>query len=116
MKKLCIIILSLFMVGVFVIPAMADCTNSTDVVTFGSGSAGTDSLEYGVSNNVHVTYQTSATWQDYGLGTTHKAGNRMYGTTNQTTLIYYQTKSTGSTVAPAITAGATDLSGWGTAL
>jgi len=116
MKKIFIIILSLFVVGVFVVPAMADCSSATDVVTFGSGSAGTDTLTYGVSNNVHVTYQTGSTWQDYGLGTTHKAGNRQYGTTNQTTLIYYQTKSTGSTVAPTITAGATDLSGWGTAL
>jgi len=116
MKKICIIIFSLLLVGVFVAPAMADCSSATDVVTFGSGSLGTETLEYGVSNNVFVTYATGATWQDYGLGTTHKAGNRQYGTTNQTTLIYYQTKSTGSTVAPSITAGATDLSGWGTAL
>ena len=99
----------------FALPAMADCGNATDVVTLGQGSVGVD-LTYGVSQNVYVTYATGNNYQDYALATTHKAGNRFYGTTNNTTLIYYGTKSTGVTSVTAPTAGASDLSGYGTPL
>jgi len=115
MKKIIIFTLSVAMIMGFALPAMADCTNSTDVVTLGSGSQ-TVNLEYGVSQNVYVTYETGNNYQDYGLATTHKAGNRFYGTTNNTTLIYYGTKSTGVTSVSAPTAGISDLSSYGTPL
>jgi len=115
MKKIIIFTLSVAMIMGFALPAMADCTNSTDVVTLGQGSQ-TVNLEYGVSQNVYVTYETGNNYQDYGLATTHKAGNRFYGTTNNTTLIYYGTKSTGVTSVTAPAAGISDLSGYGTPL
>lgn len=115
MKKIIIFTLSVAMIMGFALPAMADCTNSTDVVTLGAGSQ-TVNLEYGVSQNVYVTYETGNNFQDYGLATTHKAGNRFYGTTNNTTLIYYGTKSTGDTTVSAPTPGTSDLSGYGTPL
>jgi len=34
---------------------------------------------------------------NYELGSVHKSGNRGYGTSNVTTLIYYCTKDTGET-------------------
>lgn len=103
------------MIMSFALPAMADCTNRTDVVTLGTGSTGAE-LSYGVSQNVYVSYETGNNFQDYGLGTTHKAGNRFYGTTNNTTLIYYGTKSTGVTTVSNPTAGTSDLSSYGTPL
>lgn len=115
MKKIIIFTLSVAMIMGFSLPAMADCTNSTDVVTLGQGSQAVN-LEYGVSQNVYVTYETGNNYQDYGLATTHKAGNRFYGTTNNTTLIYYGTKSTGVTSVSAPTAGISDLSSYGTPL
>ncbi|MCG6915915.1 MAG: hypothetical protein LJE89_00070 [Deltaproteobacteria bacterium] len=107
--------LAVAMIMGFALPAMADCTNATDVVTLGAGSVGVN-LQYGVSQNVYVTFDSDNNYQDYGLATTHKAGNRFYGTTNNTTLIYYGTKSTGSTSVTAPTAGSSDLTSYGTAL
>ena len=115
MKKIIIFALSVAMIMGLALPVMADVTNSTDVVTLGTGSTGNE-LSYGVSQNVYVTYATGNNYQDYGIGTTHKAGNRFYGTTNNTTLIYYGTKSTGDTTVSAPTPGTSDLSGYGTPL
>ena len=115
MKKIIIFTLALAMIMGFALTAMADCTNQSDVVTLGSGTTGAE-LSYGVSQNVYVSYETGNNFQDYGLGTTHKAGNRFYGTTNNTTLIYYGTKSTGDTQVTAPTAGSSNLGSYGTPL
>jgi hypothetical protein len=115
MKKIVIFTLALAMIMGFALSAMADCTNETDVVTLGTGTTGAE-LSYGVSQNVYVSYTTGNNFQDYGIGTTHKAGNRFYGTTNNTTLIYYGTKSTGVTTVTSPTAGSSDLSSYGTPL
>ena len=115
MKKIIIFTLALAMIMGFALTAMADCTNQSDVVTLGSGTTGAE-LSYGVSQNVYVSYETGNNYQDYGIGTTHKAGNRFYGTTNNTTLIYYGTKSTGDTQVTAPTAGSSNLGSYGTPL
>ena len=115
MKKIIIFTLALAMIMGFALSAMADCTNQSDVVTLGSGTTGAE-LSYGVSQNVYVSYETGNNFQDYGLATTHKAGNRFYGTTNNTTLIYYGTKSTGDTQVTAPTAGSSNLGSYGTPL
>jgi hypothetical protein len=82
-------------------PASADIdwdNQGNDPVTLGSGSDGTATpAEYGLSKNVYLDYTTDTEHMNYELGSVHKSGNRGYGTSNVTTLIYYCTKDTGET-------------------
>ena len=82
-------------------PASADldwANAGNDPVTLGSGSDGTATpAEYGLSKNVYLDYTTDTEHMNYELGSVHKSGNRGYGTSNVTTLIYYTTKDTGET-------------------
>ncbi|HVO85335.1 MAG TPA: hypothetical protein VMU60_12995, partial [Syntrophobacteria bacterium] len=67
-------------------------------------------------SNVFLNYSVANSNQDYVLGSCHMSGNRVFGTTNQTTLIYYGTKGTGVSApsAPSFpSAGASSFgSGW----
>ena len=78
--------------------ALSWANNDNDPVTLGSGSDGSATpAEYGLSKNVYLYYQTDTDHMNYVLGSAHKSGNRGYGTTNVTTLIYYDEKDTGDT-------------------
>ena len=78
----------------------------------GNGAASTDAL-YQLSSNVFLYYTADSTNTSYGLGSLHQSGNRSYATTNNTTLIYWNSKSVGETSDSDAqpTAGATTPSG-----
>ena len=104
MKKIMIFTFAILVMVAFAMPAMA--VEGTGVMTIGTGSTG-NALLYGLSSNVTLDYINGNTFQSYGLGTTHKAGNRMYQTSNETTLIYFFTKGTGTTAVTDPVAGFT---------
>ena len=113
MKKIMLIAFSILMVMALATP----CTVSAVSVTWATGVfnfAPTEgSLTYGLSNNVYLNYDVATDEQDYGITSLHQAGNRTYATTNNTTLIYFQSKSTGDTTDTVCTDGQTDFSsGW----
>jgi len=103
MKKLIFIGFTALMIIGFALagPASADLSwanAGNDPVTLGSGSDGTATpATYGLSKNVYLNYDADADFMNYELGAVHKSGNRGYGTSNVTTLIYYCTKDTGDT-------------------
>ena len=84
----------------------------SDPVTLGSGSGpeyGTPAT-YGLSKNVYLYYQVDTDHMNYVLGSCHKSGNRGYGTSNVTTLIYYNEKNTGDTTMGNMGTPSTDHS------
>jgi hypothetical protein len=97
MKKIMLIAFSILMVMALATP----CTVSAVTATWATGVfnfAPTEgSLTYGLSNNVYLNYVVAGDEQDYAITTVHQAGNRGYTTTNNTTLIYFCSKSTGDT-------------------
>lgn len=101
MKKLIYIGFAVLMIIAFAGPASADVdwdNQGNDPVTLGSGSAGDATpATYGLSKNVYLDYTTDTDHMNYELGSCHKSGNRGYGTSNVTTLIYYDDKDTGET-------------------
>ena len=111
MKKIMIFTCAMLMVVAFTMPAIA--LEGTGVMTLGTGTTG-NPLAYGLSSNVTLEYVNGNSYQAYGIGSTHRAGNRQYQTSNETTLIYYATKGTGTTaVSPDPTAGFTvPPTGW----
>lgn len=113
MKKIMLTAFSILVAMALVAP----CTVSAVSVTWTTGIfnfAPTEgSLTYGLSSNVYLNYDVAADEQDYGITSLHQAGNRTYATTNNTTLIYFQSKSTGDTTDDVSTDGQTDFSsGW----
>ena len=62
----------------------------------GNNAASTAAL-YQLSSNVFLYYTPDGTNTSYGLGSLHQSGNRSYATTNNTTLIYWNSKSVGVT-------------------
>ena len=101
MKKLIFIGFTMMMIIGFALagPASADldwANSGNDPVTLGAGSAN-DAVPatYGLSKNVYLDYTTDTEHMNYELGSVHKSGNRGYGTSNVTTLIYYCVKETG---------------------
>ena len=114
MKKIMLIAFSVLMVAALAAPCTVSAvtqTWATDIFDFAPRS-GEGSLTYGLSNNSYLNYVVAADEQDYGISSLHQAGNRIYATSNNTTLIYYQSKSTGATTGAAATDGQTDFSGW----
>jgi hypothetical protein len=97
MKKILLIAFSILMVLALAAPytALADSVSWTDGVFNFAATEG--SLTYGLSNNVYLDYSVTTDYQDYMIATVHQAGNRGYTTTNNTTLIFFVTKSTGDT-------------------
>ena len=111
MKKIMLIAFSILMVMALATPCLA-VTQTWDTGVFDFAPT-EGSLTYGLSNNVYLNYDVAADEQDYGITSLHQAGNRTYATTNNTTLIYFQSKSTGDTTDTASTDGQTDFStGW----
>ena len=112
MKKIMLIAFSVLMVLALAAPAaFADDQTWTDGVFNFQATEG--SLTYGLSSNVYMNYDVETDYQDYSIATVHQAGNRGFSTTNNTTLIYWVTKSTGDTSVTGIPgAGATNISGW----
>ncbi|UCG13696.1 MAG: hypothetical protein JSU72_04265 [Deltaproteobacteria bacterium] len=88
----------------------------------GSVFAGTGVLELGstkkmtaqTSKNVYMEYtaDTTTNGEHYGLGTVHKSGDKSYGTTDATTIIYYQTVDTGTTDPTDVSAGDSTFTDW----
>ena len=97
MKKIMLIAFSILVVLALAGPSTVsaiDVAWDTGVFDFAPTEG---SLTYGLSNNVYLNYEVADDEQDYGITTVHQAGNRGYTTTNNTTLIYFCTKSTGDT-------------------
>jgi hypothetical protein len=103
MKKLIFTGFTVLMIIGFALagPASADVSwgnEGNSPVTLGSGSDGSATpAEYGLSKNVYLDYTVDTDHMNYELGSVHKSGNRGYGTSNVTTLIYYRSKDTGDT-------------------
>jgi len=104
MKKLIFIGFTVVMIVGFALAGPASSQQlswenaDNDPVILGSGSDGTATpAEYGLSKNVYLYYNTDTDHMNYVLGSAHKSGNRGYGTSNVTTLIYYDEKNTGDT-------------------
>ena len=109
MKKIMIVAFSMLIVAAFcVTPAVAVDVLSgvAGDVAFGGGST------YNLSNKVFIDYSVdnAANPQAYSLGTVHAAGNRSFGTTESTSVIWYQTVAKGTT-APVNTPGEGATSG-----
>ena len=97
MKKLMIAALSVLMVLAFSIPAMAAATaavvdNGDGNVVFGGEAA------YDMSNKVYVDYGVDDTTnaQFFSITTVHSGGNRMFATTSETSVLWYQTVDKGN--------------------
>ena len=114
MKKLLIAMMALTLVMASAVPVFAVAATS-GVITLGNAGGTYENSEYGLSNNVWMTYSMGNNYQDYALADKHRSGNREYQTTNNTTLIYYfesddyKGNTTLSNALPS--AGATVISG-----
>jgi len=104
MKKIMIVAFSMLIVAAFCVsPAMAAenvLTAENGDVAFGGGST------YNLSNKVYIDYSVDdgGNPQAYALGTVHAAGNRSFGTTESTSVIWYKTVTKGTTT-PSDTPG-----------
>lgn len=111
MKKIMIPILCILMLVGFSLPVMGAWTGG--IVTLGSGSDGSnDESTYGLSSNVSIEYDRDTSHQHFSINSVHRSGSRVYCTTNNTTLIYYQTKPVGSTTGASVANGATVFANW----
>jgi hypothetical protein len=119
MKKI-IYITIIVAAAAFMLPQMAAAQAGTwNDGTYTLGSGGGESANpalYELSSNVYLFYTADATFTSYGLGSLHKSGNRAYGTSNTTTLIYWWGKSAGVTDVDNAEVVAGDSSPGGTAL
>ena len=101
MKKIMIAALALVTVLAFTFPAMGGpILDNKDTVTFAGGTT------YDLSNSVYLDYYAAASYTDaqyYSLGTVHSGGNRMFVTTSETSVIWWQTVPKGTTTAPNVT-------------
>ena len=121
MKKL-IYITIILAAAAFVLPQMAAAdggpqawAEGTYTLGSGGGEASNPAL-YELSSNVYLYYTADGTNVNYGLGSLHKSGNRSYGTSNTTTLIFWNSKSAGETSETNAQVTAGDSSPTGTAL
>jgi len=113
MKKITLIAFSILMVMALATPCTVSAVSRTWTTGVFDFSPTEGSLTYGLSNNVYLNYDVDTAEQNYGITSLHQAGNRTYATTNNTTLIYFQSKSTGATTDTVCTDGQTDFSsGW----
>ena len=110
MKKIMIVAFSMLIVAAFcVTPAVA--AETVLIAQDGDVRFGGDAT-YNLSNKVFIDYSVDAAGnpQAYSLGTVHAAGNRSFGTTESTSVIWYQTVTKGTT-NPANTPGEGATSG-----
>ncbi|MEE9531153.1 MAG: hypothetical protein V3W52_09190 [Syntrophobacteria bacterium] len=99
MKKIMIAALALVTVLAFSVPAMAAAIDdNTDNVLFGGTTT------YDLSNSVYIDYTTNdyTDAQYYSLGTVHSGGNRMFVTTSETSVIWWQSVDKGTSTAPNV--------------
>ena len=97
MKKIMFIAFSILVVMALATPCKVSAVPTSWATGVFDFAPTEGALTYGLSNNVYLNYEVAADEQDYGISTVHQAGNRGYTTTNNTTLIYFCTKSTGDT-------------------
>lgn len=100
MKKIMIAAVALVTVLAFTVPAMAGAIDDkSDTVTFAGG------ITYDLSNAVYLDYTTDdySDAQYYSLGTVHSGGNRMFVTTSETSVIWWQSVNKGTSTAPNVT-------------
>ena len=98
MKKIMIAALALMTVLAFSVPAMAAAIgNASGNVTLGGNAI------YDLSNAVYMDYAADnySNPQYYSLGTVHSGGNRMFVTTSETSVIWWQTVGKGTSTAPS---------------
>ena len=100
MKKIMIAALALVTVLAFSVPAMAAAINNADGNIVLGGNA-----IYDLSNAVYLDYAADnySNPQYYSLGTVHSGGNRMFVTTSETSVIWWQTCDKGTANAPTVT-------------
>ena len=116
MKKIILFAIIILTAVAFALPQAASAAGAWAEGTYtlgdGAGAASTAAL-YQLSSNVFLYYTPDSTNTSYGLGSLHQSGNRSYATTNNTTLIYWNSKSVGETSDSDAqpTAGATTPSG-----
>ena len=85
-KVLCL--MSFILVMGFSVTVFAAATSG--LLTFGDGGGtAPTSCTYGLSHNVYMDYTMGNLYQSYALGCKHRAGNREFYTTNNTSQIYY---------------------------
>ena len=99
MKKIMIAALTLVTLLAFTVPAMAAAIDDQkDTVVFAGG------ITYDLSNAVYLDYTTDdyADAQYYSLGSVHSGGNRMFVTTSETSVIWWQSVGKGTTTAPNV--------------
>ena len=99
MKKLTIAALLLMTVLAFSVPAKA--AGISDVS--GAINLGGNAI-YDLSNSVYLDYNMDddADPQYYSLGTVHSGGNRMFVTTSETSVIWWQSCAKGTSTAPTV--------------
>ena len=93
MKKLMIAALSVLTVLAFCFPATAgDLSDNFGNVVFGGDAS------YDMSNNVYVDYSIDVDTnpQYFGLCSVHSGGNRLFATTSETSVLWYQTVDKGN--------------------
>lgn len=100
MKKIMIAALALVTVLAFSVPTMAGLINDADGNIVLGGNA-----VYDLSNSVYLDYNMddAADAQYYSLGTVHSGGNRLFVTTSETSVIWWQTCDKGTSAAPNVT-------------
>lgn len=113
MKKIMIATLSLLLVLAFTVPAMAGPVNDVDEqMTFGGGAT------YDLSNSVYMDYTQASSNQVFGIGSVHSGGNRLFATSSETSVIFWQTCDKGTTNADVgnatYTTGTYTANGWST--
>lgn len=100
MKKLMIAALSVLTVLAFCFPATAtDLDNNFANVIFGGDA------QYDLSNKVYIDYNvddSTGNAQKFGICTVHSGGNRMFATTSETSVLWYQTVDKGNNTPVAI--------------
>jgi hypothetical protein len=101
MKKIMTAALALVTVLAFTVPAMAGAIlDKPDTVTFAGDTT------YDLSNSVYMDYVAADSYTDaqyYSIGTVHSGGNRMFVTTSETSVIWWQTVIKGTTTSPNVT-------------
>jgi hypothetical protein len=104
MKKITLITSFLVMSGLLI--AAPTVTNNNDF----------DKITTKASNNVTAAYGVDTNKVNYALATKHTAGDKIYATTNMTSVIYVKDGTKGASLQDSdvsgVSEGATAISGW----
>jgi hypothetical protein len=109
----------LFYIAIVILGTIAFVAGSVYAGSFGpnTGScqlATSPELTIQTSKNVYLDYAvdgggTQAQQQNYGISTVHFSGDKEYGTSNNTTQIYFNNVSTGDTAPTVVGTGLSTL-------